>query len=112
MLAQSMNFPLLRDAFDNDADELRAFVDILERELAKAADQLEPAIAGGHADEVADIRHKLRTSLSMTGATDIYDRLGEVRQSLTAGHSVPDDRRHSVTAGLHDLVRRLRAERW
>lgn len=108
----TMRYPELREAMDHDADDLKAFAQVLQRELSAAADQLAVALSQNNVDPVADIKHKLKTSLQLLDAHDLRDDLASVVTDMRNGVALAPARKNATVEKLRQLVRELGRERW
>ncbi|WP_420459399.1 hypothetical protein [Neolewinella sp.] len=107
-----MSFPLLREAFEDDTAELADFARVLQRELLRAAQELEHAIRSQDAGAVADLKHKLKTSLHLLGDEQLKANLQQLATNMQAGHAPSPSAREQVVDRLRRLVSALERERW
>ena len=107
-----MSFPLLRDAFEDDATELADFSRVLQRELLQAAQELDQAIRTRDAEAVADLKHKLKTSLHLLGDEQLKTNFHQLATSMQNGHAPSPSAREQVVDRLRRLVSALEREQW
>ena len=107
-----MSFPLLREAFEDDAAELADFSRVLQRELLQAAQEMERAIRSHDGQAIADLKHKLKTSLQLLGDEQLKTNLQQLASSMQAGHAPSPSAREQVVERLRRLVNALERERW
>ena len=109
---KTMNYPELRDAMDHDADDLRNFSRVLQRELLAAADEVEIALEKDDARAVGDIKHKLKTSLQLLEATRLQDDLAAITSDMTKGRPVSTQRKQALVEQIRLCVQDLSREVW
>ena len=102
----------LREAMDHDADDLKHFAVVLERELGTATDELATALAKDDTQKIADLKHKLKTSLQLLEADRVRDEMQAITDDLRAGRPVAPARREGLLRELRQLGRDLSRERW
>jgi len=107
-----MSFPEIRVLFDEETEALTRFADVLQRELHQAADQLAAALPQGDTQTVADLKHKLRTSLNILEADTLRTELTNAVQLLRAGGTVDTNHQQSIVGRLRDYATQLQQERW
>lgn len=107
-----MNYPDLREAMDNDPEDLRNFAAVLQRELSTAADELGVALQRNDVQQVSDLQHKLKTSLQLLDATDIRDELAQLTEDLRSGTPITAARKHAAIEQIRQCVIDLGRERW
>ncbi|MGB3800748.1 MAG: ATP-binding protein, partial [Lewinella sp.] len=107
-----MNYPNLREAMDNNAEDLKRFSAVLQRELSVAADELAAALRKDNVQQVADIKHKLKTSLQLIHADGIRDDLTSITNDLRNKVEVASARKSILVEKIHQAVRELSRERW
>ncbi|CAH1001569.1 hypothetical protein LEM8419_02472 [Neolewinella maritima] len=107
-----MAFPLLRDAFEGDSAELSDFSAILQRELRQAAQELDSAIRTRDAQAVADLKHKLKTSLQLLGDAQLKVNLARLATDMQGGHAPSPSAREQVVVRLRQLATALEREQW
>lgn len=108
----TMNYPELRDAMDHDAEDLRNFAAVLQRELLTAADELAVALTRDNARTVADIKHKLKTSLQLLGVKSLQDDLANVSDDMAHSRPVTTQRKKGLVEQLRLCVQDLSRENW
>ena len=108
----AMSFPQLREAFDQDSEELASFALVLERELITSAAELERAMSAADARAVSDLKHKLKTSLQLLDAEQVKDLLAYVTEELKQGRQVSHQQQRQVIEGMRGLVVSLKKEKW
>lgn len=107
-----MNFLELRNIFANDSAELRKFVGVLTRELELATEEIDRAAKTGDERSLRSIKHKLRTSLRLTGGTEIERSLTRMIDKLNHDKQIdPKDHRETIYA-LEAMRANLQAEKW
>ena len=107
-----MNFTELRDAMDHDAEDLASFSSILRRELEVAADELETAFEQRDVQRIADLKHKLKTSLQLLEADTVKQDLQQTVDDLRADRPIDEGIGTVIIEELRQLSRRLARERW
>ncbi len=107
-----ISFSQLREAFDQDAEELSTFARILERELTTAAAELAQAIAARDTQAVSDLRHKLKTSLHLLDADRLKELLDHVITELRADRQPGRGDTRALLQEVRQLVLRLQQEEW
>ena len=107
-----MNFSELRNAMDHDPEELRSFSAILRRELNVAATELQSAFETKNVQAVADLKHKLKTTLQLLEAHTVKKDLQAVVDDLRAGRPADEGVQSVIIEELLQLSRRLARERW
>ncbi len=109
---KTMNYMELREAMDNDPDDLRKFSAVLQRELTMVADELAVALSHDDGEKVGDLKHKLKTSLQLLEAESIRNDLMTITEDLRNVREVTRSRKTLVVEKLRQLVRELSRERW
>ncbi|WP_116106697.1 ATP-binding protein [Lewinella sp. IMCC34191] len=107
-----MKYPELREAMDNNPEDLERFAEVLQRELTLAADELVTALSKNDAQKVADIKHKLKTSLQLMDGTAIQHDFAAVSQDLRNGVTVSAARKSGLVEKIRQASRELSRERW
>ncbi|PPK88621.1 Hpt domain-containing protein [Neolewinella xylanilytica] len=107
-----MNYLELREAMDHDSNDLKQFAKVLERELSTAIDQLATALSREDAQQVADLKHKLKTSLHLVDATSIRDELTAITEDLRHRRPISPSRKSRLLEMMRQLVQALSREKW
>ena len=102
----------LREAMDHDSDDLRHFAGVLGRELKTAIDELATALRHDDAQMIADLKHKLKTSLQLLEDNTVRNELQAITDDLRSGRSVAPNRKTELLHHLQQLERDLGRERW
>ena len=108
----SMSFPYIREAFEDDAEALAGFSQILQRELHQAATELEHALEQQDAPAVGALKHKLKTSLHLLGDDTLEAQLERVTASLRERQRVSEAQRRALVQRLRTNATALAREKW
>lgn len=107
-----MHYMELREAMDHDAEDLKRFAVVLERELSIATDELATALSQEDTQKIADLKHKLKTSLQLLEAHRVRDQMQAITDDLRSGRPVAPNRKTELLQQLRQLGRDLSRERW
>lgn len=105
-------FPLLREDFADDPKALIQFSQVLQRELRRAADELDKALERNNATAVGDLKHKLKTTLHLIEADRLATNLAALTEQLRAGEPASTAQRQSITQELREHATALEEESW
>ena len=107
-----MHYMELREAMDHDSEDLKHFAGVLGRELKTATDELATALRHDDAQKIADLKHKLKTSLQLLEADTVRNELQAITDDLRSGRPVAPNRKTELLRQLTQLERDLGRERW
>jgi PAS domain S-box-containing protein len=106
-VAPSERFPRIIEVFEDDDEAVQQFMIVLQRELRQAADQFEGALATANTTAVADLKHKLKTSLSLLEAGQLTELIAGATALLRSGQPVPPALQRQIVAGLREQAGEL-----
>jgi HPt (histidine-containing phosphotransfer) domain-containing protein len=106
-VAPSERFPRIIEVFEDDDEAVQQFMIVLQRELRQAADQFEGALATANTTAVADLKHKLKTSLSLLEAGQLTELIAGATALLRSGQTVPPALQRQIVAGLREQAGEL-----